>query len=253
MAKASIESAQARQKKQADQYQQEVDFQVEDEVIVTTKDQNIGRPSHKLSHQSAGPYTIAKKVRNAYQLDLPDSIKVHPIFSLEKLCLASSSEPLFSQVPDLQPPIEVNGRDEYEVERVLTVRLHRGKLQYRVKWVGYDDDPNWYPAGNLKNAPRALRDFHQEHPDKPGPPKRLQVWLRAAEDEEFVGDHKEDDRPLDWTPRRIKFANQQPADRLPFKRGGNVTISSPRCIILLHYSMYPNYFPFASQSRVAPT
>ena len=198
IAKAGMEHAQAKQKKQADQHRREVDFQVGDEVMVTTKDWNLGRPSRKLSDQAAGKYRIIEKVGNAYRLDLPNSIKVHPIFSPEKLRLASSSEPLPGQIPDPQPLIEVNGRDEYEVEKILAVRLYRGKLQYRVKWIGHDDDPDWYPAGNLKNAPRALRDFHQEYPDRPGPPKRLQIWLQAAEDEKFVGDHKEDDRPHDW-------------------------------------------------------
>ena len=38
MAKAGMEHAQAKQKKQADQHRREVDFQVGDEVMVTTKD-----------------------------------------------------------------------------------------------------------------------------------------------------------------------------------------------------------------------
>jgi hypothetical protein len=56
-------------------------------------------------------------------LDLLDSIKVHPIFHPEKLCLASSSEPLEGQVLTPQPPVQVNDKDEWEVEQVLIVRL----------------------------------------------------------------------------------------------------------------------------------
>jgi hypothetical protein len=70
-----------------------------------------------------GPYKIMEKVGNAYWLDLPDSIKVHPIFYPEKLCLASSSEPLEGQVLIPQPPVQVNNKDEWEVEQVLVVRL----------------------------------------------------------------------------------------------------------------------------------
>ena len=82
-----------------------------------------------------------------------------------------------------------------------------------MKWVGHDDDPEWYPAGNLKNASTALRDFHSQYPELPRPPKRLTEWLQAAEDEEFVPDHEEDDRPHGWT------RNTKPGDRLS-KRGG---------------------------------
>jgi hypothetical protein len=33
----------------------------------------------------AGPYKVLKKIGNTYKVKLPDSIKVHPIFSLDKL------------------------------------------------------------------------------------------------------------------------------------------------------------------------
>ncbi|OCK90785.1 uncharacterized protein K441DRAFT_468647, partial [Cenococcum geophilum 1.58] len=29
--------------------------------------------------------------------------------------------------------------DEYEVEEILEARIYRRKLQYRVKWLGYED------------------------------------------------------------------------------------------------------------------
>ena len=48
--------------------------------------------------QSVGPYMIIEKVGNAYQIDLPESIKVHPVFYPEKLCKASSLEPLEDQI-----------------------------------------------------------------------------------------------------------------------------------------------------------
>jgi hypothetical protein len=130
-------------------------------------------------------------------MNLPDSIKVHPIFHPKKLHLASSSEPLEGQVLAPQPPVQVNDKDEWEVEQVLIVRLCWQKLSYHIKWTGHDQDLEWYPAGNFKNAPTALRDFHDQHPDLPGPPKRLPIWLKAAEDNKFLEDHEEDNQPHD--------------------------------------------------------
>jgi hypothetical protein len=56
-------------------------------------------------------------------LDLLDSIKVHPIFYPEKLCLVSSLELLEGQVLTPQPPVQVNNKDKWEVKQVLAVRL----------------------------------------------------------------------------------------------------------------------------------
>jgi hypothetical protein len=69
--------------------------------------------------------------------------------------------------------------DEYVVEQILATRVYRRKLQYRVKWLGYEDDLAWYDASNFKNSPRNLREFHTANPTRPGPPERLNVWLQC--------------------------------------------------------------------------
>ncbi|OJD27579.1 hypothetical protein ACJ73_01037, partial [Blastomyces percursus] len=76
-------------------------------------------------------------------------------------------------------PIEIEGENEWEIEEVLASRINRGKLQYRVKWLGFDDDFSWYPARNLKGSPHLLREFHIANPTKPRRPKRLNDWLEA--------------------------------------------------------------------------
>ena len=44
---------------------------------------------------------------------------------------------------------------------ILDSRLHRGNLQYLVKWLGYTEEYNtWEPLSNLKNAEEAVKDFH---------------------------------------------------------------------------------------------
>ena len=112
--------------------------------MVTTKNWDLRRPTRKLAEQSAGPFRIAERVGNAYRLELPESIKVHPVFSPEKLRRAAKTEPLSGQTADPQPPITVDGQDEWEVEQILAVRLIRKRLFYRVKWLGHDDDLTWY-------------------------------------------------------------------------------------------------------------
>jgi transposase InsO family protein len=194
-AKTGIEQAQARQRSQANRHRREEDFGIGDYVMVTTKNWDLRRPTRKLAEQSAGPFRIAERVGNAYRLELPESIKVHPVFSPEKLRRAAKTEPLSGQTADPQPPITVDGQDEWEVEQILAVRLIRKRLFYRVKWLGHDDDLTWYPARNFKNSPHRIRDFHVQYPNLAGPPKRLAEWLKATDEDVFLEDHEEDDKP----------------------------------------------------------
>lgn len=191
-----IRTTQARQQRNANRSRREVDFDVDDMIMVSTKNWNTGRPSKKLDHQWAGPFQILAKEGNAFRIDLPDSIKVHPVINPEHLRRASTSEPLPGQHADAPPPITVNDQDEWEVEEILASRLRYRKLQYRAKWIGYDNDLNWYPARDFKNSPVKLQIFHTTNPEAPGPPRRLLEWLRAAEDEEFLDDHPDDDYPV---------------------------------------------------------
>jgi len=194
VARTAMKAAQDSQKKQADKHRREVDFDVNDYVWVSTKPWKTDRPSKKLDFQMAGPYKILEKVGNSYRIDLPPSIKVHPVIPPDRLRKAAMN-PVPGQIVDPPPPIVVDGEKEYEVERILAVRLHCRKLQYKAKWVGYDDDPKWYSARDFANSPHLLRDFHNEYPDRPGPPRRLQYWLKCWEDDTEVEDHKEDNLP----------------------------------------------------------
>lgn len=201
-ARSSMARAQELQKRQADKGRREVDFDVGDEVMVTTRDWNTGRPSRKLSDQWSGPYRVIEKVGHSYRLDLPPNIKVHPVFAPEKLRAVPRTLPLEGQVLDPALPVEVDGEEEWEVEEVVASRQFYGRLQYRVRWVGYDIDLEWYPARLLRNAPVKVQAFHTRHPTAPGPPKRLNLWLSAAEDDVFLDYHPDDDRPARDRPNR---------------------------------------------------
>ncbi len=87
------------------------------------------------------------------------------------------------------------------MERVLSSKLRYGRLLYQVDWKNWDPDPMWYPASGFKNAPRLLQAYHSEYPDKAGPPKNLAGWLRAAEEDEVLEDHPDDDRPKEPSRR----------------------------------------------------
>ena len=103
--------AQDRFTVQANKRRRPIDFGVKDKVWVTTKNWNTDRPSRKLGRQQEGPFEIIEKVGHSFKLRLLDHIKVHPIFSPDKLRLAAE-DLLPSQMNAEAEPIPVNRENE---------------------------------------------------------------------------------------------------------------------------------------------
>jgi hypothetical protein len=89
--------------------------------------------------------------------------------------------------------LQTDGHDKYEVQEVLAVKLTRGKLSYKIKWKGWDDDPEYYPASALSNSPLALQRFYETAYTGPiRRPKNLQYWLDCAQNDVFPETRKDD-------------------------------------------------------------
>ena len=165
--------------KSANAYRREVDFAKDDYVWLDIRHWNTARPSLKLDNKNSGPFKIIEKKGNSFRLDLPASMKIHPVISPEKL-RKSANDPLPGQVNEPEPPVEIAGDIEYEVEEVLAVKKQWNQLKYRVKWKGYEEeDMEWYTPSDLKGAPHKLKTFHLNYPQLPGPPVRIDEWIQA--------------------------------------------------------------------------
>jgi hypothetical protein len=150
-----------------------VDVKFRDQAPVTLKNWQIGRPSRKLADLWSGPYEIIEQVRHAYRLNLPENLKVHPVFNSSKLRLASKTAPLNGQIEDPPSAEVIQDSQEWKVKEILASRLHYRKLQYRVNWIGHDGYLVWYPASNFRNAPQKPIEFHDIYTGRLGPPMRV--------------------------------------------------------------------------------
>jgi hypothetical protein len=67
----------------------------------------------------------------AYKLDLPQHMRIHPVFHVSKL-IPYRVNTLAGRTQLPPPPIEVEDQLEWEVNEVLDSRIRRNKLEYLV-------------------------------------------------------------------------------------------------------------------------
>ena len=192
LAKQNARQAQATMEEQANRRRREVDFTVGDAVYIHKRGFTTESPTTRLDSQYAGPWRILEERGHSFVLDVPPWFKGKNLFHADRLRKAAE-DPLPQQVRLPEPPEEINGEPEWEVERILASRLRNNKLEYQVSWRGCDPDETWYPARNFKNSATLLEVFHQMYPDAAGPPVHLQQWIRKAAGDEYSTDLDDDD------------------------------------------------------------
>jgi hypothetical protein len=91
-------------------------------------------------------------------------MRIHNVFHVCRLS-AAASDPFPGQVIPPSPPVEVDGDEEWIVERIVDSKTRYGAVQYQVKWLGYEE-PTWEPFRNIQDL-EALDEFHHRCPNKP--------------------------------------------------------------------------------------
>ena len=130
--------------------------------------------SRKLTERYVGPYRVKRVVNaNAYELELPASLKIHPVINISHLKEYRDGVRAFPDrpVPLTRPEPEAvddNGAPEWLVDRLLDHRkVKRGARfidQYLVEWKGYPvSEATWEPIENLTGAMELVSEYNQQH------------------------------------------------------------------------------------------
>ena len=167
----NLEQAQRRQAKYADRHRRDVAFKVGDSVLLSTTHLKLfgsEKRTPKFTYKYLGPFKVKRVVNaNAYELDLPPQLQIHPVLNIDRLKPYRDGRLAFPTRPleDYRPPPEVtleNGAALFEVESILAKRGTGSRTRYLVKWLGYPHwESTWEPPSALKNARDAIEDYEQ--------------------------------------------------------------------------------------------
>jgi hypothetical protein len=164
---AAIAAGQHRMEETANQRRSAAEqFQVGDRVWLNLRNIKTQRSSKKLDWLHA-KYRVTRVINShAVELDVPGHI--YPHFHVDLLQRAAT-DPLPSQKSDdtRPPPIipedseDDNNEPEWNIEKIISTRLHRRRHEALVKWTGYTQ-PTWEPLINLQDT-IALEEFESRN------------------------------------------------------------------------------------------
>jgi len=85
-------------------------------------------------------------------------MRIHPVVNVS--CIVRYKEQVEGQKKEEGKPMEIEGVEEWEVEKILNKKKTRGVEKYLVRWKGFTaEGDTWKRRENLKNAEEALADF----------------------------------------------------------------------------------------------
>jgi len=122
-----------------------------------------GRRSEKLTEWFIGPYKVKSVISaNAVELQLPPTVHIHPVVNVSKLQMYKSQ--IEGQRTTKPAPVIVEGKEEFEVEKILNKRKIQGKDKFLVCWKEYTAEADtWEDRGNLENAGKLVEEFEREY------------------------------------------------------------------------------------------
>ena len=162
-AEVALREIQEEMKRYVDRKRKETEvWKKGDQVLLSTKDLVFKeRPSKKLMEQYVGLYAIEKVISsNAVKLQLSSSIRIHPVVNVSQV--VHYKEQVKGQKKKERKPVEIEGVEEWEVEKILNKKKIRGVQTYLIWWKGFTvKGDTWKRRENLKNTEELIKKFER--------------------------------------------------------------------------------------------
>ena len=129
-----MKKMQEEMKRYADRGRKETEvWKKRDRILLSTKDLVFKeRPTKKLTERYVGPYAIEEVVSsNAVKLRLPSSMRIHPVVNVSRI--VRYKEQVEGQKKEEGKLVEVEGVEEWEVEKILNKRKIKEVVKYLVQ------------------------------------------------------------------------------------------------------------------------
>jgi len=166
-AKAALGKVQEEIKKFANRRQGKgEEYRVGNLILLSMKDlkwQMKEKRSEKLTEHFVGPYKVKGIVSsNAIELELPKSIRIHPVVNVSRVWLYKSQ--VERQKKILPKLLIIKGQEEFKIEKILNKRTIRGKEKFLVRWKGYTaEEDTWENRENLENTKELVEEFERKY------------------------------------------------------------------------------------------
>ena len=160
-AKSALQAAQQRQKTYADGKRRPVEFAMGEAVALDARNLTFKTTGpNKMLPKYVGPFKVLQRIGSvAYKLELPHTMKCHPVFHVSLLHKYHRD----GRTQPHPPPVAVDdGGEWYPVDAVLDhKRVKRGRQwvdRYLVKWAGCGPEHNeWRDSSDV--TPEAIQEF----------------------------------------------------------------------------------------------
>jgi hypothetical protein len=165
--KKKLANAQENQKRHANHKRSvSSEYKINDMIWLSIKNIKTKRSFRKLNHKWIDSFKIKKILKNACQLNLSQSMKIHDIFHTFLLRIVATNS-FTDQIQSSSSSIVMKDeKEEYEVNDILNSRYHYDKLQYRVVWIDHLSDRVWYSTENFDHSKKILVDYHERYSNK---------------------------------------------------------------------------------------
>jgi len=142
------------------------EYRVGNLILLSMKDlkwQMKEKRSEKLTEHFVGPYKVKGIVSsNAIELELPKSIRIHPVVNVSRVWLYKSQ--VERQKKILPKLLIIKGQEEFKIEKILNKRTIRGKEKFLVRWKGYTaEEDTWENRENLENTKELVEEFERKY------------------------------------------------------------------------------------------